>query len=57
MVTDASTHTLLSFGGIGEVSPQNDKALRIATENDCIADVKALIESGINPNATDKVCC
>jgi len=42
---------------MAEVSPEKEYALISAAKNGCIDDVKTLIESGVNPNAVDEVCC
>jgi len=39
-----------------EISRTKENALRVAEKNGRIDDVKALIESGVNPHAVDRVC-
>jgi len=42
---------------MAEVSREKENALVGAAMNGRIDEVKALIGSGINPNAVDNVCC
>ena len=39
------------------MSKAKERALRTAATDGYIDDVKALIKSGVNPNAVDQVCC